>query len=155
MDKNEKISYLPEIDLDNFFPYIISTLTRDFHSLMGQTLSSMQLSVPEWRVLIMLSRNESCSLNELVQMTGVPQSTLSRVVDRMEKKELLVRIKNVGDNRFSDIRISNKGLESAIPATDALKQTCNQALANLDDKERNSMIETIKKLINLMENPKL
>lgn len=113
----------------------------------------MRLSIPEWRVLLMLSRNDSCSLNELVSLTGVPQSTLSRVIDRMEKKEFLIRIKKAGDNRFSDIRIEQKGIESVTPATNALQQACNQALASLDEEERESMIGTMKKLIGLMENP--
>lgn len=143
----------PEIDLNNFFPYIVSTLSRDFQNVMDKTLSTMQLSVPEWRVLLMLSRNNACSLNELVSLTGVTQSTLSRVIDRMEKKELLIRIKKAGDNRFSDIRIREKGIEAVTPATDALQQACNQALANLEDEERDSMIETMKKLIGLIENP--
>lgn len=153
MNKTEKKPASPEIDLDNFFPYIVSTLTRDFHSVMDRTLSTMQLSIPEWRVLLMLTRNESCSLNELVNLTGVPQSTLSRVIDRMEKKQFLVRIKKAGDNRFSDIRIGDKGLETVTPATNALQQACNQALASLDTEERDSMIGTMKKLIGLMENP--
>src|SRR5947207_15672474 len=70
-------------------------VSGEFHAL----LKNWQLSVPEWRVLACLMDVEGLSVGELAAMALMKQPALTKVLDRMERDQLLTRGSTTGDRR--------------------------------------------------------
>ena len=62
-----------DIDLPNFVPYVVSLLMHRLHGVMARALAPLEMNIAEWRVTVCLSRHEKCTLNEVVEFTGLVQ----------------------------------------------------------------------------------
>jgi DNA-binding MarR family transcriptional regulator len=142
-----------DFDLDNFVPNVVSTLTRYLHGAMTRSLVPLGMNIPEWRVTFCLMRNDSSTLNEIVEMTGLKQSSLSRTLARMERKGLISRSRRETDSRFMDARITDHGRKMGRRATLAVQSACEEELAVLDAGEREVFIATMKRLIANIDPP--
>lgn len=135
-----------DIDLENFFPYVVSTVTRIFHSIMDENLKELGVNVAEWRVLICLSRNETRTLNDIVEFTKLPQPSLSRVISKMNKKGLLTNTKRDADSRFLDIRITEQGRNIVANANSKLLPAVQERLEALSEKDNLTLMNLLKTL---------
>lgn len=139
-------------DLENFAPYIVSTLSRQFATLLESSLKQKGLSISNWRVLLCLSKYKKRTLNEIVDYTLLPQSTLSRSLNRMEEKGLIKRRKSKGDNRAYDIKITEAGRTTLNTTFHEIYTICEEPLAILNSDERQNWLSTTKKIIYHFEN---
>lgn len=139
-----------KIDLDNFAPYIVSTLSRQFATLLETSLKKKGLSISYWRVLLCLSTHETRSLNQIVEYTLIAQSTLSRSLVRMEKKGLITRERKPEDNRLFNIKITDYGATILNETFNAIQKSCAKQLSGLSEEETKTWIETMKKIISHM-----
>lgn len=117
----------PRFDFSEFLPYLINRvgwlLVVDF----GQnTLARHQLSIAMWRVLAALSGDNGQRQIDLAAGTSIDVSTLSRVVTRLVKMQLVTRTRSATNNREVVVRLNAKGaaiLARVIPNAIALERT--------------------------------
>ncbi|MEX0731248.1 MAG: MarR family transcriptional regulator [Aquisalimonadaceae bacterium] len=97
------------IPLDAFPPYLMNLLMGQLNKRLNDGLVAHGLSFQYWRVLLVLVLRGARNLSELVQETMIPQSTLSRVIVRMERGGLVVRSKADGDSRILNLNVTPAG----------------------------------------------
>jgi len=147
----EKHDSVAMIDLENFFPFIVTTVTRLFHALMEKEFKEFGINIAEWRILICLSRHKSCTLNDVVKFTVLPQSTLSRAINRMEKKRLLSISKLSSDGRLLNIRLTRHGLEILRLANSAAQRAVEKNISTLTKAEQKTLMASMKRLVRIMD----
>lgn len=115
-----------DIDLGYFVPYLISDLNQHFQRVLTNALEPLGLIVPEWRALITIKRLGACTINEIVNFTELPQSTVSRTITNLHSKGLVQRSWSAEDNRVAEIRLSalgrtqlGKSITAAVEASQA------------------------------------
>ncbi|MBP7064555.1 MAG: MarR family transcriptional regulator [Ferrovibrio sp.] len=67
------------------------------------------IGIPEWRVIANLGRQPEMSANEVVERSAMDKVTVSRAVAALEQKGLLLRSRDSGDKRKSQLRLSPRG----------------------------------------------
>lgn len=101
---------------DDYLPYLAArashVILREFHAL----LVPRRLRVPEWRVLGALSSGGEYTVGALARATLFKQPTLSKLLDRLEKKGLVRRVAGDMDLRHSRVEITAKGRGRVGPA---------------------------------------
>lgn len=91
------------------FAMQVSQLSRAWRSEMDRRLGSLGLSQARWLVLLHLARfSEMPTQRELAQSIGVEGPTLARLLDTLEKQELVYRIVAPEDRRAKKIALSPK-----------------------------------------------
>jgi len=138
-------------DLENFVPYTVSTLSRQFASLLEDALKKQNLTLSNWRVLLCLTHYEKRTLNQIVDYTLLPQSTLSRALARMEERGLISRNKNDHDQRNYDIEITELGRDTITKSFKPVLSACAEPLSFLDENEKKAWMMTTKKIIAHLE----
>lgn len=83
--------------------------TGRMNSLCQQLLDSEDLSLPQWVVLSCLWRDEEMTISELAGLVGNGLPAMSRIIDRMVVKDLVVRQKDEDDDRVSIVALTKKG----------------------------------------------
>ncbi|MCB1424263.1 MAG: MarR family transcriptional regulator [Zhengella sp.] len=68
-------------------------------------LSRHDLTLAQWVVLSALWRRDGLSVGDLVRYTGNNAPAISRILDRMEQKDLVRREANAGDRRAIHVRL--------------------------------------------------
>lgn len=98
--------------LENIIPYNINRLTYKMNRLLERDLNAQGLSISAWRVLAVLDGTSTATVNDLAVFAMIEQSTLSRLLRRMEEKSLIVITPSPDDGRVRDIRLTDTGRET-------------------------------------------
>lgn len=106
--------YLRKVD------YIIRRKGREI-------LSDLNITVPQFTALQILINIGDMTIGELSQKMALACSTITDLIDRMEKSELVVRKKDEKDKRVVRIEVLPKGY-------DILEQVLNKRIKFLEDK---------------------
>jgi len=122
----------PRLDFSEYLPYLINRvgwlLVIDF----GQNaLARHHLSIAMWRVLAALSNRGEQRQIDLVAMTSIDASTMSRLVTRLVRMGLVTRSRSATSNREVVVELSPKGrilVQRLIPIAKKLEQTASAGL---------------------------
>jgi len=99
----------PPVDLDGFTPYLMNRVIARGNGALAVALRDRKLTFQHWRVLLVLVNRGRRTVNTLADDTGVPQSTLSRLLTRMEKAGLVRRLAYRDDSRVVDVEATDTG----------------------------------------------
>jgi DNA-binding MarR family transcriptional regulator len=120
------------LDLGNYLPYLINRVGFALvESFTAEALTSNGLSIAMWRVLAALSNNGGQRQVDLVTMTSIDASTMSRLVSRLVRKGLVTRSRSATSNREVVVGLSPKGralVARLIPIAKRLEQTASADL---------------------------
>ncbi|MGZ4915742.1 MAG: MarR family winged helix-turn-helix transcriptional regulator [Halobacteriota archaeon] len=87
---------------------LVPVIMQDIRSEMRSRRSS-ELTVPQFRVLAFVNRNEGPSLWEVAHHMGLTPSTTSRLVDGLIARGLMARIDNPADRRRLQLTVTDRG----------------------------------------------
>jgi DNA-binding MarR family transcriptional regulator len=132
----------------NYLAYLLARasfiVSGEFHA----TLKNWDLSVPEWRVLACLMDVEGLSVGELAAMALMKQPGLTKVLDRMERGELLKRQGTTDDRRRVTIHLTAKGRARVKPVQRAAKAHEAELLKQFTADQRATIKSALDLLIN-------
>lgn len=98
--------------MDNLKSLIIIFKTHQaLETVIKKTLDKSKLTVNEFSVLEALNTKGDLCAKELNSIILIPNSSMTYVLDTLEKKEYISRCKQDGDKRFQKIRITEGGKE--------------------------------------------
>jgi DNA-binding MarR family transcriptional regulator len=72
-------------------------------------LDEMEITYPQYLVLLVLWENDSLSVNQITEKLLLNTNTLSPLLKRMEKMELLQRTRSSEDERSVIVQLTEKG----------------------------------------------
>jgi DNA-binding MarR family transcriptional regulator len=126
----------PHLELDNYLPYLINRVgSAVAASYTEDTLAPLGLSLAMWRVLAALSNNGEQRQIDLVTMTSIDASTMSRLVTRLVRTGLVTRARSKTSSREVVVALSPKGrarVESLIPVAKGLESIASKGLSGKD-----------------------
>jgi len=100
----------PVIDLERFLPYRLSVLANVLSSAIAAAYQDrFGLSIPEWRVIAVLSRYPGLSAREVAAKTRMDAVAVSRAVNRLLRAGRLRRAVASEDRRRSVLQVSAAG----------------------------------------------
>jgi DNA-binding MarR family transcriptional regulator len=100
----------PVIDLERFLPYRLSVLANVLSSAIAVAYQErFGLSIPEWRVIAVLTRYPGLSAREVAARTRMDAVAVSRAVNRLLKAGRLRRAIASDDRRRSVLQVSAAG----------------------------------------------
>ncbi len=113
---------------------------REFHEV-GEDVTPEQ-----WAVLIRLFEQDGRSQSELSEATFRDRPTMSRIVDGMESRGLLVRRKSPDDARIRTIHLTRKGRELEKKLVPIVKRIVERMVAGLDDHALETTRDTLRRM---------
>lgn len=142
-----KTSPTPEFDLHNFFPYMVRVFYRSVSESIGHIYTSkFNLSVSEWRVLVVLGTTNVFSASEIVERSSVTKVNVSRATKNLQKRGLLKRDINGSDKRRAALRLTAEGKEiytALVPLVTALEE---ELLEGLTQQEFETLLSLMSKI---------
>lgn len=104
--------------------------------LVSFNLSKMNLHIGQERLLMELWQQDGLTQTELSDRLCIEPPTLTKMLSRLEKTELLEKRKDLEDARVSRIFLTEKGLSFQKPVTELWLSMEETILANLALEER-------------------
>jgi DNA-binding MarR family transcriptional regulator len=116
-----------------------------------EILNDFNMTIPQFTALQIVVSNGSLTIGDLSQKMGLACSTITDLVDRMEKSELVIRKRDEKDKRVVRIEVLSKG-------HDILKKVLLKRIEFLDSKlvdikieDKQALNDLLEKLYNAME----
>ena len=94
-------------------------------------------------VLLALWDEDGLRANELGKRAGLEPSTMTGLLDRMERDGVVKREPDPNDRRANRIHLTKEGFNAEVSATKVVSNTLEKVLNTLDDKD----IETTKNVL--------
>jgi len=103
-------------------------LEKFFKQLMRQQFACCSITVQQWYTLEALMDGPK-TMNELAAQVALHQSTMTRIVEKLEKQVFVTRTRKTANQRTVEVRITASGKEICI----AMDKQCAQMTADLLD----------------------
>ena len=102
------------------------------------------LTGPQFGFLRLLQESRTARISELAEATGVGPSSISGIVTRLEKLELISRRRSLEDRRVVDVHITDKGEELVSDVLEARLEVLERYYSHLNDQELAQLVKTLK-----------
>jgi DNA-binding MarR family transcriptional regulator len=95
--------------LDSYLPYLLNRAGARIATSFGEEMRPLGASLQIWRVLAALRERDGRRMGDLSATTSIEMSTLTRLVDQMEKKGLVARQRDPEDARAVALYVTAAG----------------------------------------------
>jgi DNA-binding MarR family transcriptional regulator len=98
------------LDLANYLPYLVNRLGSALvENFTATALAQHDLNIDAWRVMAVLANEGAQRQIDLAGMTSIEVSTLSRLITRMVRMDLVTRRRSENTNREVVVELAAKG----------------------------------------------
>ena len=125
-------------------PYLMTRVTARTNQLWVKQLRDHGLTIGRWQVLNVLSAYDGSRIGTIADLSGGEQAAVSRVIDQMERDELVKRRPSLNDSRAVEVWITQLGRETYAELMPEAKAFVKRMVRTLSDAE-------IKQMTNLLE----
>jgi len=98
------------LKLENQICFPIYSVSRLITKAYKPHLEKLGLTYPQYLVLLILWENHKLSVNKIGQKLLLNTNTLSPLLKRMEKNDLLKRERSINDERSVQVTLTEKGI---------------------------------------------
>lgn len=133
---------------------LLGRVTGALMAAYDKALSPVGLTAQQGAILLNCARHEGNTAAKLADLNGLDVSTITRMVDRLEKKGLVTRTRSRKDRRQVVLRLTPKGravLREAIPVARRIALESWRGVTESEKKSFRSLISKI--LTNLGHTP--
>lgn len=121
-------------------------LYTESRRLTKELARQVDLTGPQLTVLKMLEGVGDLSLSELSERIRAQNSTVTGIIDRMERENLVVRARSTEDRRVVKIRLTDKGAKIARGISVEPMLILRDALDNLTVAETRELLKILTKI---------
>jgi len=133
---------------------IIATISKIHHSANRLIINELKkynlegLAPSHGDILIMLYQNEQgVPMNKISQSIHKDKSTITALVNKLEKMQLIEKFKNETDSRSTLIRLTQKGLEiKPIIMENISTKLIDTTYAGFSQKEKQTLIDLLSRV---------
>lgn len=127
---------------------LYSILSGKTHSAFNRALlnnfknNKISLTKEQWTILVVLWKDDGCSQQTLADKTDRDKPGITRLIDNLEKENLVERRPDAKDRRLNLIFLTTKGKTIDKEVMTIVNQTINDAIKGIDPEKLKIVKET-------------
>jgi DNA-binding MarR family transcriptional regulator len=131
--------------------YLIRKLMQGGELYTKELNRKYQVSAPQVSCLLALYENGSLSLSQIARLIMVKSSTVTGVIDRLEQKGLVRRVRNSPDRRMITVELTEAGNGLAQHAPPPIQQKIIDGLKRLPNGEIEKIVDGLNMLTRMLD----
>ena len=138
-------------NLDDYLPYLLNRAGARIATSFGEEVRPLGASLQMWRVLAALRARDGRRMGDLAATTSIELSTLTRLVDGMERKGLVARRRDGRDARVVTVHATAPGkrmTQKILPIADRYETV---ALEGFSEAEATLLKTALRRLFDNMD----
>lgn len=121
----------------------------DLHS--KQLNKSSGLTGPQLLIMKEIARVKGVTASQIAKQINLSAATVTNILDRLENKGLIKRIRSSEDKRRVSLFLSDEGRNSLIDAPQPLQEHFIQNFCGLADWEQSLLLSSMQRIANMMD----
>ncbi len=126
---------------------LMPLLTRSFEAFGPMDLSICHITMPQLAVLKEIGKASDGKMTDLARAFGIKLSSVTGMVDRLEKEGFVSRTRDPKDRRVVRVHLLKKGSIAAKKMLERKKKNMSLLLKVLSSQERGYLIKIMEKLV--------
>ena len=144
MIKNDKLKN--DINLGMLIGQVHRLSTKRF--VQNSHNSGLDISMDQWIVLGPIWENDGVSHKEISEYCLKDKTSVTKIIDTLEKKNIVVRVSDQLDHRVKRVVLSNKGKELFLQAIPIMELTRDQLREGITEQDIESFRSVLTKIYN-------
>ena len=124
---------------------ISTAINRTF--LRAFALEGVDITTEQWSVLACLWKKDGVTQQALCGLTLKDKPSMTRLIDNLEKRNLVIRMADSKDRRINLIHLTQSGIALQVKATEIVQKIASKTLNNISDEELNVCRVVLKKIM--------
>lgn len=125
------------------------------HELYNEATAEFGLTRQQLALMVALHKKPGSSIQDLADLIGTDRNTLGSMINRLLKKQLIVRRRSPDDSRAYQIDVNEAGVELLRQLEPAIREVGDQILAPLTANETAEFLRLARKLVGLKQDDML
>jgi DNA-binding MarR family transcriptional regulator len=130
---SNKLEMIDALKLETQICFPVYVLSREITSLYRPLLEKLDLTYPQYLVLLVLWEQQRQTVNQLGKKLQLDNGTLTPLLKRLEQKGMINRIRSTEDERVVIISLTNLGLSIRKEARSIPEQLVKALNVQIDD----------------------
>ncbi|GAB7534421.1 MarR family winged helix-turn-helix transcriptional regulator [Burkholderia sp. 3C] len=135
------------IDLETSVGFYLTRARQAFVERMDHALAPLGLTAQQIGVMLMLARGEAGTPLELSRRLCYDSGSMTRMLDRLEKKGLLERRRSAADRRVIELALTERGAQAAQALPGLVAGELNAQLTGFSADELHTMTSLLQRFI--------
>lgn len=136
------------MELTQCINFLLTTAQHTVFQYLSSKLSAYDITPSQYAVLSCLWGREHATPKQISEILYLETSTISGVLDRMQKKNLIDRVTNKEDRREVQVIITKKGKALEEPIQKIIDEVNQEVLLPFSEEEREKLIATLRIIAN-------
>lgn len=134
-------------DLESHTGFWLRFVSNHVSQSFARKLAGSGATVAEWVILREIFKAGETSPSRLAASSGLTRGAVSKLVDRLVRKDLASRTEADTDRRYQDVKLTAAG-RALVPKLAALADRNDEEFfSKIPAKERETLVATLKKLV--------
>lgn len=127
------------MQLEECVNYLLTTAQHSVFLKMTEKLSAFDITPIQYAVLYCLWENDKRSPKEIAERLKLENSTISGILERMEKKGLIQRSISKEDRRFIQVLLTEKGASLEKDVLSAVEEVNDEVMSVFSEDDDESL----------------
>ncbi|ERP90760.1 MarR family transcriptional regulator (plasmid) [Roseibium aggregatum] len=137
----------PEKFVSSYLLYLLAASSEAASHQFHLRVRELGLRVPEWRVLACLYDQDGLMITQLAKYSLLEQSRMTRIVDQMEKRGLVVRKSDKGDGRRVRVHLTDAGQKLSSEVVEEAREHERTLLSALNQSDADRIKPSLERLL--------
>ena len=126
--------------------FLIADVARLMRGSFDRRVRRLGLTRSQWLVLSRLHRHPGINQSELAEMLEVERATAGRMIDRLERRNWLIRRPDPDDRRVNRLYLTAEAEAIQAEMGRIAEQMLDDAMASLDHDEREALTDMMERV---------
>ncbi len=127
--------------------YLMRTVIAQLRVAIEQRIHDHGITHAQWMPLFKLASTKSATVADLARRCDLDAGSMTRLLDRLEAKQLCRRVRSESDRRVVNVEITPQGAEVCAPIPSILSEVNEQVLEGFSEEEREQLKAFLKRLL--------
>lgn len=134
-------------NLDDCIGIITSRGTKHIVDAFSSRLAAYNITRVQWIALYYIGRSEGITQKELAEEMDLKESTVARLIDRLEKENTVLRIKDKKDRRVTNLYLTEDGREKREALMPLGETFSKDGIKGINEKDLDTFKEVLNKIV--------
>lgn len=131
--------------------YLLNRAVSRYNVVIESLLRQIGLDIPSWRVLMILGEAEPLPIAQVAKSAVINISTMMRIVERMQKADLIETTASSSDGRVTELRLTATGREKLSAAREASAPVYRKLIRGFSATDFGRMLDMLGRLHDNLE----
>lgn len=134
--------------------YLVNRAAARYAIDMGKALKGIGMDLPTWRALMILHERSPRSVTEIADQAVIRLSTMTRVVQRLDRSGLVRLASRPSDGRVTDVAITPAGIDAVSRVREVAARMYQRAFGDFSARDLETLNELLGRILhNLSRGP--